>query len=153
MDNDSKLKPILSVLFKLLAKRDYAKQELSAKLKTLGYIEDEIETALNQAIQQGFLNDYRFTENYIRQRSQRGYGKLRIQTELKDKGITDNIISELMPDESFWQNLAIKVREKRFGEIIPQSYAEKAKQMRFLQYRGFAIEQISPRFFHNYAEE
>lgn len=139
-------KPINAVLFKLLAKRDYAKKELLNKLKTLGYLENEIEEALNQAGQQGFINDHRFIKNYIRQRSQRGYGPLRIQIELEEKGIDAESFFQLMPDETFWQPLAEKVHKKRFGETIPEDFTEKAKQMRFLHYRGFTKEQIKSVF-------
>ena len=152
MGNVSKPKSIHSVLFKLLAKRDYAKQELHTKLKALEYPESEIESALNQAQQQNFINDHRFTENYIRQRSQRGYGPVRIQAELEAKGVDMDIILSLISTPLVWENLATTVREKRFGKMIPKDYAEKAKQMRFLQYRGFTVEQISRKFFHNLEE-
>lgn len=134
-----KQKPINSVLFKLLAKRDYARKELFSKLKALEYSESDIELALNQAEKEGFINDQRFTENYIRQRSLRGYGPLRIQLELEEKGIDAEQISRFMPNKIFWQELAEKVRQKRFGETIPKDFVDKAKQMRFLQYRGFIL--------------
>ena len=35
-----------------------------------------------------------------------------------------------------------QVREKKFGADLPGEYAERAKQMRFLQYRGFVPENI-----------
>jgi regulatory protein len=63
--------------------------------------------------------------------------------ELEAKGIDVNIILPFLSDKAFWGNLAAIVREKRFGKIIPTDYKEKAKQIRFLQYRGFTIEQIN----------
>ena len=138
-----KQKPINSVLFKLLAKRDYARKELFSKLKTLEYSESDIESALNQAEKEGFINDQRFTENYIRRRSLRGYGPLRIRAELEEKGIDSEQAALCMPNEFFWQELAEKVRQKRFGETIPKDFADKAKQMRFLQYRGFSSDQMA----------
>lgn len=139
-------KSINAVLFKLLAKRDYTKKELFNKLKILEYSAVEIEEALNQASEQGFINDHRFIENYIRRRIIRGYGPLRIQIELEEKGIDTNDILECISDQMFWETLAEKVRKKRFGETIPEDFTEKAKQMRFLQYRGFTKEQIREAF-------
>jgi regulatory protein len=34
------------------------------------------------------------------------------------------------------------VRRKRFGDEPPQDYKERARQSRFLQYRGFTSDQI-----------
>jgi len=41
-----------------------------------------------------------------------------------------------------WFELARQVRVRKFGENLPAEFAEKARQMRFLQYRGFDAEQI-----------
>lgn len=142
MNSTQKLKPINSKLFQLLARRDHTQQELSQKLQQLGYPIADIEPALQQAKQEGFINDHRFAENYIQQKSQRGYGPIRIQIALEKKGIHSETINALMPDPIFWETLASKIRKKRFGEIMPKNYIEKAKQIRFLQYRGFKIEQI-----------
>jgi regulatory protein len=136
------LKPVKSILFKLLAKRDHSRKELYIKLKKIGYAETEINETLDEAQNQGFINDERLTENYIHYRSQYGYGPCRIEAELNEKGICAHLIGAQMPDETCWQVLAQKAREKRFGKEIPLMYAEKCKQMRFLQYRGFKLEQI-----------
>jgi len=34
------------------------------------------------------------------------------------------------------------VRSKRFGDAMPEDFKERARQARFLQYRGFTSEQI-----------
>jgi regulatory protein len=133
-------KKLTSALFSLLAKRDYTKKMLYAKLISLGYEENAIELALNEAERQGFIHEQRFIENYIHQQSQRGYGPIRIQIALEAKGLESGAILAAMPDKSFWIDLANVVRQKRFGAAKPAAYAEKAKQMRFLQYRGFDVE-------------
>jgi regulatory protein len=39
--------------------------------------------------------------------------------------------------------LAREVRLKRFGPTPPENFKERARQMRFLQYRGFELTQIN----------
>jgi regulatory protein len=41
-----------------------------------------------------------------------------------------------------WHSIVREVRSKKFGEGMPVEFKEKAKQMRFLEYRGFTSEQI-----------
>ncbi len=46
------------------------------------------------------------------------------------------------PDDSLvegvdWLKLAVEARTKKYGDTIPVEQKEKAKQLRFLQYRGF----------------
>lgn len=136
------LKPIKSVLYKRLAQRDYSRKMLGNKLQQMGYPEIEIQEALDEAEKQGFINDQRFVENYIHYRSRCGHGPRRIEAELIEKGIDRELIVTMMPDKTYWQTLAQQVREKRFGKSLPKSYAEKCKQMRFLQGRGFSVEGV-----------
>ena len=80
-------------------------------------------------------------------RISRGYGPTRIRQELQERGITNELVEttfEIM-DEDWIENLKA-VREKKFGEALPNDYKEKMKQSRFLQYRGFTSEQINRLF-------
>jgi regulatory protein len=45
-----------------------------------------------------------------------------------------------------WAAEARTVREKRFGSDQPADYKDRARQSRFLQYRGFSSEQIRQAF-------
>ncbi len=89
------------------------------------------------------VSDRRYSEERVRVRSEQGIGPLRIQVELKAKGIADALIHELlhMRDEA-WVERACAVRRKRFGETLPDGYTERARQARFLAGRGFSFEQI-----------
>lgn len=90
------------------------------------------------------LNDERFVEAYIEMRMQRGYGPLRISAELKERGIDALLVDEKLNqyDNEVWRALIIRVRHKKFGLTVPRDVNECARQMRFLQYRGFHQAQI-----------
>ena len=49
-------------------------------------------------------------------------------------GTIDEVLSEA---DAAWFELARQVREKKFGPARPADFREKARQMKFLQYRGF----------------
>lgn len=132
---------------KLLARREHSCLELQQKLKQRGYPNDLIQQELEKLMAKGVLSDQRFAESYIRARSQKGYGPQRIISELQQRGIDSTIGYEYIEQmEKDWLQLAEQIRSKKFGKKLPQDFAEKAKQMRFLQYRGFAITHINAIF-------
>lgn len=131
----------------MLARRDYSRQEIAQKLKSKAFEENEIQTVVSQMAEQGLINEQRFTENYIHWRRQKGLGPLRISQELQARGIdTDLIAEQLEITDNAWFAEARKVWQKHFKGKIPADFGLKAKQKRFLQYRGFTREQIESVF-------
>ena len=139
--NKESVDPIHKIAMDLLARREHSRQELFFKLKKRGFDDQEILEELNKLKTNNWQDDERFTEMYIQARTRRGYGPCRIRMELEEKGVATDIIQSYLDDE--WIELAKQVRCKRFGGELPKQYNEKAKQMRFLQYRGFTVEQIN----------
>jgi regulatory protein len=89
------------------------------------------------------LSDDRFMESLIRARRNRGYGPLRIQKELQEKGVAPEAIAGwLDATNRDWIDDIRRVQRKKFGARLPKNYTERARQARFLQYRGFTYDQI-----------
>lgn len=128
---------------RLLARREHSRFELRRKLQERDYSEELITATLQKLVEQGLLSDARFTECYIRSRVAKGYGPVRIAMELQQRGVSEELLEEFLDlkDDS-WLEHAVKVRQKRFGKKMAEDFAEQAREMRFLQYRGFTIEQI-----------
>ena len=100
-------------------------------------------TVIDDLKVQGLQSDDRFTEAYIHSRIQRGYGPVRIRQELRERRVSGDLIDQYVDVSEFnWKQHALQVREKKFGHSLPSSYKDKAKQSRFLQYRGFTGDQI-----------
>ncbi|MGB1271333.1 MAG: regulatory protein RecX [Endozoicomonas sp.] len=122
----------------LLARREFTRKELSRKL---GYLTNDsglIDEALNRLEAEGLLSNHRFVETFIRSRLNRGHGPVRIRQDLRQKGCDDDAISVALEEtEVDWFELAESTRQKKFGEAAPSEPKEKARQIRFLQYRGF----------------
>jgi regulatory protein len=127
----------------LLSRRDHSTQELKIKLQQKGHELNDIQPALAELAAAGYLNESRYTENYIHWRSQKGYGPERIALELSSKGIADTMIADLLDfTDNAWLIKATEVKKKHFKNDTVTDFKAKAKQMRFLQYRGFTHEQI-----------
>ncbi len=74
----------------------------------------------------------------------RGQGPIRIQQELAQRGVDDEVIEQQLSGLSVnWLELARAVREKKYGGELPGDFQSKAKQSRFLYSRGFSSEQIN----------
>ena len=126
----------------LLARREHSRRELRDKLLLRGYEDDEITPALQRLSREGLLSDERFAESFIHSRMQRGSGPVKIRAELRQRGVADEIIAGLLDErDCVWLERAEAVRSKKFGAALPVEFKEKARQARFLQYRGFSAEQ------------
>lgn len=128
----------------------------------------------------GYINDLRFSENYLTKRMHKGYGPKRISAELKARGISSQMIAELIKiTDNIWFLAAEKIWRKHFrhhsqfksnnqlnstnddahytphpllsnkekpfyqkNDLKKAYLKQKAKQIRFLQYRGFLEEHI-----------
>lgn len=127
----------------LLARREHSETELSRKLRLREFPDTDIKTVLTQLAQEGLLSNTRFIENYIHYRRNKGYGPLRIRGELLERGITEDFIDHHLDiADNVWRENARQVWQKRFKNQLPSDYKTRAQQMRFLQYRGFTMEQI-----------
>ncbi len=134
----------------LLSRREHSRKQLFDKLKQRQFEDEEISAVLAQLESENLLNDARFTECYLNQRMQKGFGPLRIRHELAEKGIRTELIELHMEiNAENWFDLMQSQREKKFGTEIPSDYREKMKQARFLQNRGFSPEAVM-RLFRRY---
>jgi regulatory protein len=132
----------------LLARREHSEQELRQKLKSRGYEFETIDEVVQGLKSDCLLSDERFAEAYVNYRFNAGVGPLKIRYELRQKGITDPVADEfLAPSSERWDQLMVQQRVRKYGESIPADYAERMKQARFLQNKGFSPESVM-RLFH-----
>jgi regulatory protein len=127
-----------------LAMREHSRLEIKNKLKKKDYVEGvDLEKLLDELEESNYLNEERFVESFIRYRSGRGQGFIKISNELRQRGIKASMIQSAMQEaEIDWFQLAKEQREKKFGLKKPKDFKEKARQMRFLFGRGFETETI-----------
>jgi len=128
----------------LLSRRDHGEYELYQKLTLKGYSEDDIQQAVNFCLDHNYLDDLRYAKSQIRQHVYKGHGERRIRQELNQKRVADSVIELALEEEpQDWFELAKQAAEKKFKGVKAQDQKEYAKQVRFLQYRGYSFEQIA----------
>jgi len=128
---------------RLLSRREHSTEELRRKLAAKGYPEASIATVLDKLGKKNWVSDERFATNYVHHHARRGQGPVRIRANLRQQGITDSEIQQkIAGGEQDWNGIAVEVRRRKFGAELPRTAAERAKQARFLQYRGFNSDQI-----------
>jgi regulatory protein len=124
---------------RMLARREYSRAELTQRLLRKGIARDEVELALDELAAGGYLSDARYANAVVAQRSGR-YGKRAIAYALREKGIAAPEANAAMAPLAATDELAdaTALWQQRFG-TAPANQKEKARQVRFLQSRGYGF--------------
>lgn len=126
---------------KYLSAREHSRLELARKLSRYAQEGDDVEALLDTLETAKLLSQSRFTESLVHRRAAR-FGNNRILSELQMHGIDGDALGDIKATLS--QDEASRARDvwqRKFGRP-PVDAAERAKQMRFLQQRGFSISAI-----------
>jgi regulatory protein len=126
----------------LLSRRDFCSQELSSKLVAQGYEAGTVRGVIDELLERGYVNDERYALQFVAMHAARGHGPLRIQRELAQLGLDAGLIESAVAGGEDWAQRARELRIRRFGLAQPEGWPAKAKQARFLQYRGFSNDHI-----------
>jgi len=119
-----------------LSRREHSKKEIMNKLYRRVNSVELLEAEVEVLTQEGLLNDKRFAEQYIYSRENKGIGPKRIKNELREKGVHDVIIEELLAEKN-WVEQAKKVLIKKTKTGLPADKKQILKLKKFLYYRGF----------------
>jgi regulatory protein len=126
----------------LLAGREHSRLELKRKLAKHAEESDDVDALLDDFERRGWLSEARYIEQTVRTKS-RKYGPLKIVHQLREKGVGEEGIAAGMRLAATGERETLaSVWRGRFGSP-PQDAAQKAKQIRFLQGRGFRLEDIA----------
>jgi regulatory protein len=127
---------------RLLARREYARSELEHRLIAKGAPRNEVGFVLDELIAQGYLSDARYARAMATQKAAGGYSRRSIAEALKAKGIARTDIEGALAEAEADDEKALRALwQRRFGKP-PTDEREKARQVRFLQARGFALSAI-----------
>ena len=125
---------------RLLTRRDHSRAELGAKLAAQAESAEQLQQVLDTLQTEHLLSDHRYASQRVVARGRR-YGNARLSQELRQRGVGDEDIVAALPEAGDEFERCRVIWAKKFGRP-PQSPEERAKQMRFLQYRGFSGESI-----------
>jgi regulatory protein len=123
---------------KLLARREHSRRELARKLAAHAEGPAELERVLDELEARGWLSERRVVEQVVHARRRR-FGARRIERELLEKGVSEEAVAAALPELRAGELEAARaVWRRKFGRQ-PRTAAERARQARFLQGRGFDL--------------
>ena len=127
-----------------LSRREHSRYELYKKISTHNFDKDLINQELDLLIRDGLLSDERFVEAFIHSRKKNGKGPLKISAELQQRGAEESLINKYIEEieNSEWLDSAKQVAEKKLGNNQQLDYDNQLKMMKFLNNRGFTIDQV-----------
>lgn len=126
----------------LQGRREHSRIELTQKLKLFGASTVQIEETLARLAEYSLQSDDRFAESLVRSQLLRGRGQRAIKQVLQQRGLDAEhpALAEQTVDTD-WTLRAQELLRRRFGENLSREAKEKARYIRFLQYRGFSMGQ------------
>jgi regulatory protein len=144
VQNPKSKKPELSLrvrAMRYLARREHSRAELHAKLQPYAQEGENLDAVLDELEKRNWLSDARAASQWVDAKRSR-FGSQRIAHELRQKGIAEKLIDEAIPHLKETElDSAREVWHRKFG-VLPQDQKEKARQVRFLQSRGFSLDTI-----------
>ena len=130
-----------SYAFAVLTRKEYSKAELIEKLATWAMHREEVITLVEELSAQNYQSDQRVAEIMLSSQKRKGKGPNRIKMALNTKKIDTGLILEELK-ETDWVEQAYQLKIKKYGTEIATDPKLKAKQIRFLMYRGFEMDAI-----------
>lgn len=124
---------VLSMGYFLLSKKDYPIKEFTTKLVTKYREKEIVEEIIDEFIEKGYLDDMEYGRCYIKIHN---YGRKKMEFMLFQKGLSSDIIRELLNDNSDNEMEEIKRLWLRLGE------KEKDKKIVSLMRKGFQYRDI-----------
>lgn len=127
----------------LLAKKNYTSGDMHRQLARLTENMCDTERVLRRLTDNHYLDDARLITYLLDKHVKKLHGPTRIKQELRQKGFSQALIEqEIGKSEVDWFELAKEARVRKFGDAPPADPKEKNKQIRHLQYKGFAMDMI-----------
>lgn len=130
-------------LLGLLGKRPYSRFEILQKSRKKGFRTDDVVPVLDHFESRGWINDEEFARAYASDQARlRGYGPQKIRANLKQKGVSDQVINTVLSDvhmdvdlKSEFLKLVLKKKNHFLREI--DTFKRKKKVVDYLLRKGF----------------
>ncbi|MGH2980930.1 MAG: regulatory protein RecX [Solirubrobacterales bacterium] len=131
----------LSLALKALDRKERTVAEMGSWLRARGVGTDEADEVLDRLISTGVLDDARYARRYTEdKRELRGWGSERIRTALRDRGVPDADVEEVLGDVDSDQEIerAVELLRSR-GETLADAL-ERQRALGALIRRGYDSE-------------
>ena len=130
----------------LLSRRDHSKGELLIKLRQKGF-SDGAEEAVEKLEGYGYIDDRRFAESYANELARlKNFGKRRILQELLRKGISRDIIDEVLSEIEIDSESLVNLIERKYARYLGDEKGER-KTFNALARMGYSYSEIKDALF------
>ncbi len=124
--------------------QDRCKKEIFAKLDTFELDADDRSFIIDFLNEEGFINDERYCRSFVKGKlnlKKWGVNKIKLSLITKgiDRGIIDNVLSEIDQD-SYKEELVKLIENKKINESDP--YKRKAKLIRYAVGKGYSLSMV-----------
>ncbi len=135
------------VAIKYLSFKSRTEKEVVLKLREKEFSDDIIDKVIELLKKYNYIDDYSYAGSFLRDKfNLKGFGSNRIKFELKQKGISNEIIEQVFFENEFDEaQKAAELIERKYG-IWDFDIKEKQKIEGFLARRGFSFSTIREAF-------
>jgi regulatory protein len=130
-----------SYAFAVLTRKEFSKAELIEKLALYAEDRNEVITLVDELSRENYQSDQRVAEIMLSSQMRKGKGPNQIKMKLKNKKVDHQLIQDELK-ETNWAQQAYELKVKKYGTDVATDQKLKAKQIRFLMYRGFEMDAI-----------
>jgi len=125
----------------MLARREHTRAEMTRKLSPHSEYPEQVEQLLDALVARGWLSETRFAESRANALA-RKFGSRKIEHDLRSRGVSAEVVGHAV-ERALAQELenCRAAWQRKFG-VLPQTAAERGRQMRFLAGRGFSAEAV-----------
>jgi regulatory protein len=133
--------PLRERALAMLARREHTRAEMTRKLSPHAESPEQVAQLLDALAARGWLSETRFAESRVNTLA-RKFGSRKIEHDLRRSGVSPEVVEQAV-ERALAQELenCSAAWQKKFG-ALPQSAAERGRQMRFLAGRGFSAEAV-----------
>ena len=142
----------LKKAYNILSFRSHGKKELIKKLMSKNIEKQAAEYAAFYMVKKGYLNDENYAIELLEYYNGKGFGKSRIRTEMIKKGLSKDIIDDVLED---FENDYKKIREILQNRYSVQDLKDKKIKNRAVSYllrQGYSYDEIFSQI-RDYTEE
>ena len=138
-------KAIRLKIMDFLSRREHSSKEIYQKMSRKVESKEMLLESIKELQRDGLLSDERFAESYFQSRKRRGFGPLRIKSELIQRGVKESLFYSL-EKEIDWSSNALDALKKKLNGKVPQETKEILNLKNFLNYSGFEFQDIDKAF-------
>lgn len=141
---ESNLSKAKEKAFDITARKLVTEKELRQKLCDKGYDKMICDIVIDMMCEYNYIDDYNYCTSFFEHAKSKGWGIMKIRSELRKKGVSDEILSEALEEfEDSPEDRIYEILERRFDADDLKDFKEKQRAVRFFASRGFGFDSIN----------